>query len=156
MGGVGGDAALKGGPGVVGTSGAAEVPANTFGAAVHDFCHASKPDRQQRLRHRRYMTRALGVAHPPNGGAPEIAKGVLADIWVDKLLAEINDVDVTRSCVIMAFWAWGRDTKASRKPVAGRCTPLFLFPLFKWLLDERWPWSLKTLAFWCRGPSGLR
>ena len=53
--------------------------ANTFRAAVHDFCHAYKPDRQHRLRYWRYMARVLGLAYPPNGGTPEIVKGSLAD-----------------------------------------------------------------------------
>ena len=101
----------------------AERFTNTFGAAVRDFCHASKPDRQHRLRYWRYKARVLGLAYPVNGGAPEIIKGSLADTWADKPLAEITDVDVhtiVRDAAIMAFRAWTDTTRTSRKPVAVR------------------------------------
>jgi integrase len=115
--------------------------ANTFGAAVIDFCHAYKPDRQHRLRYWRYMTRVLGLAYPPNGGAPEIAKGSLADTWASKPLAEINDVDVhtvVRDARDHGIPGMGKYNKG-KSDARGRAMHSALSLLFKWLLDERWP-----------------
>ena len=120
--------------------------ANTFGAAVRDFCHAYKPDRQHRLRYWRFMSRVLGLADPPNGGAPETIKGSLADTWADKPLAEINDVDVhtvVREARDHGIPGMGKYNKG-KSDARGRAMHSALSLLFKWLLDERWPGVTKN------------
>ena len=119
----------------------AERSVNTFGAAVPDFCHAYKPDRQHRLRYWRHMARVLGLAYQLNGGAPEIIKGSLADTWADKPLAEINDVDVhtvVREARDHGIPGMGKFNKG-KSEARGRSMHSALSLLFTWLLDERWP-----------------
>ena len=124
----------------------AERSANTFGAAVRDFCHAYKPDRQHRLRYWRYMARVLGVAYPINSGAAEIVKGSLADTWSNKPLAEISDVDVhtvVRDARDHGIPGMGKYNKG-KSEARGRAMHSALSLLFKWLLDERWPGVTKN------------
>jgi len=124
----------------------AERSANTFGAAVRDFCHAYKPDRQHRLRYWRYMARVLGVAYPINSGAAEIVKGSLADTWSNKPLAEISDVDVhtvVRDARDHGIPGMGKYNKG-KSEARGRAMHSALSSLFKWLLDERWPGVTKN------------
>ena len=113
---------------------------------MRDFCHASKPDRQHRLRYWRYKARVLGLAYPVNGGTPDIVKGSLADTWADKPLAEINDVDVhtivrhARDHGIPGMGRYNKDKSEAR----GRAMHSALSLLFKWLLNERWPGVTKN------------
>lgn len=136
----------------------AERSVNTFGAAVPDFCHAYKPDRQHRLRYWRYMARVLGLAYSLNGGAPEIIKGSLADTWADKPLAEINDVDVhtvVREARDRGIPGMGKFNKG-KSEARGRSMHSALSLLFKWLLDERWPGVKEPLRSGLAAQAGCR
>jgi integrase len=130
---------------------AADRAANTFGSCAREFFAAYKTRRQTRPRRWRDAASVLGLRYPPDANPattePELIKGRLASVWVDKPVASIDGHDV--HAVVSEARKLGSEGRARKLHAA-------LSVLFSWLLRERRVAANPCGGVWRPGPPPAR
>jgi integrase len=130
---------------------AADRAANTFGSCAREFFAAYKTRRQTRPRRWRDAASVLGLRYPPGSDPattePELIKGGLASVWVDKPVASIDGHDV--HAVVSEARKLGSEGRARKLHAA-------LSVLFSWLLRERRVSANPCGGVWRPGPPPAR